>query len=81
MGDHVRDGRVTFGRFLHSRSGADSDELIPVRDVDEGRQLLEDLVYPHQVRVVESRLFGQFTRLTFRFPPIRDDDESESFDD
>lgn len=81
MGDHVRDGRVTFGRFLHSRSGVNSDELIPVRDVYEGRQLLEDLVYPHQVRVVQSRLFGQFTRLTFRFPPIRNDDESESFDD
>ena len=81
MGDHVRDGRVTFGRFLHSRSDADPDELIPVRDISEGRQLLEDLVYPHHVRVMQSRLFGQFTRLTFRFPPIRDDDESKSFDD
>jgi hypothetical protein len=81
MGNHIRDGRVSFGRFLHSRSANDPDELIPVRDIDEGRQVLEDLVYPHHVRVVQSRLFGEFTRVTFRFPPIRDDDECESFDE
>jgi hypothetical protein len=80
MGDHIRDGRVSFGRFLRSRSGCDPDELIPVRDVEEGRQVLEDLVYPHQVRVVQSRLFGQFTRLTFRFQPIQDEDDLDLFD-
>jgi hypothetical protein len=81
MGDHVRDGRVTFGRFLRSRSSYDPDELIPIRDVAEGREILEELVFPHRVRIVQSRLFGQFTRINYRFFPIRDDEEFESEDD
>ena len=78
MGDHVRDGRVTFGRFIHSRTSDESDISIPVEGVTDGRAHLEELIHPHRPRVVESRLFGQFARITFRFPPIRSDDDSGS---
>ena len=76
MGDHVRDGRVTFGRFIHSRTSDESDISIPVEGVTDGRAHLEELIHPHRPRVVESRLFGQFARISFRFPPIRSDDDS-----
>lgn len=76
MGDHVRDGRVTFGRFIHSRTSDESDISIPVEGVTDGRAQLEELIHPHRPRVVESRLFGQFARISFRFPPIRSDDDS-----
>jgi hypothetical protein len=74
MGDHVSDGRVTFGRFIHSRSSDESDISIPVEGVTDGRMQLEELIHPHRPRVVESRLFGQFARITFRFPPLRLDE-------
>jgi|688.fasta_scaffold262446_3 hypothetical protein len=76
MGDHVSDGRVTFGRFIHSRSSDESDVSIPVEGITDGRMQLEELIHPHRPRVVESRLFGQFARITFRFPPIQSDDDS-----
>jgi hypothetical protein len=81
MGDHVSDGRVTFGRFIHSRSTDESDVSIPVEGVSDGRVQLEELIHPHRPRVVESRLFGQFARITFRFPPLRSDDDGELEDE
>ena len=77
MGRHIRDERVTYGRFIHSRSSDDSDEIILIDNVADARIRLEELIHPHQARVVESGQFDGFTRFTYRFPPIRPEDGSE----
>jgi len=77
MARHIRDERVTFGRFIHSRSSDDSDEIILIDNVADARIRLEELIHPHQARVVESGQFDGFIRFTYRFPPIRPEDGSE----
>lgn len=73
MSEHVRDQRVTFGRFIRSRSGSDDLDL-PVDGVAEARELLEDLVYPHAVRVTHSQPFGAHPNVAFRFSPQRNEE-------
>lgn len=75
MGTHVTGQRVTLERFLHSRSEGVDVEVIPVRDVDEGRMVLADLIHPLVPRVVRTHLFGPHTSVGFRFTPIRIEDE------
>jgi hypothetical protein len=70
MAKNIKYGRVTFARFIRSRTQHDPGELIPVDDVCDARKTLEDLIHPHIPRVVQSRLFGFFTSVSFRFPPI-----------
>ena len=70
MAKNIEYGRVTFGRFIRSRTEHEPGEIIPVDDVYDARKTLEDLIHPHIPRVVQSRLFGFFTSVSFRFTPI-----------
>lgn len=74
MADNIKHGRVTTGRFLRSRTQHEPDEDVPVDDAYEAREVLEDLIYPHVPRVVQTRLFGRHTNISFRFPPIRNEE-------
>ena len=74
MADNIKHGRVTTGRFLRSRTQHEPAEDVPVDDAYEAREVLEDLIYPHVPRVVQTRLFGRHTNISFRFPPIRNEE-------
>ena len=74
MAKNIEYGRVTFGRFIRSRTEHEPGEIIPVDDVYDARKTLEDLIHPHIPRVVQSRLFGFFTSISFRFPPIANEE-------
>ena len=74
MEKNIEYGRVTFARFIRSRTPHEPGETIPVDDVYDARKTLEDLIHPHIPRVVQSRLFGFFTSVSFRFPPISNEE-------
>jgi hypothetical protein len=74
MAKNIKHGRVTIGRFIRSRTEHEPVEEVPVDDAYEAREVLEDLIYPHVPRVVQTRLFGRHTNISFRFPPIRNEE-------
>jgi hypothetical protein len=74
MAKHIRQGRVTLARFIRSRTARGEEIQIPIKDIDEGRQVLMDEIHPHKPRLVRSNLFGAVTNIAYRFPPIRDDE-------
>lgn len=74
MARHVDHSRVTFGRFIRSRSSCIEVEDIPVEDFEHGRQVLEDLVQPACVRLERMQPFGSQPGARFRFDPIHDEE-------
>jgi hypothetical protein len=73
MAHNVDMSRVTFARFIRSRSSGIEIEDIPVDGIEHGRQVLEDLVQPTRVRLERAQPFGSQPGARFRFDPIRDD--------
>jgi len=74
---NVASERATYGRFLRSRGGRGETLTIPVDDFQDGREVLEDIVYPEVPRVVSAKPFGGHPRVSFRFPSIRRDEQQE----
>lgn len=71
MGRHVRDTRLTGHRFLRSRTERGQAIEISVSSQAEAQQVLEDLVHPHRVRVVRNDVSDTYSRITYRFDPLR----------
>jgi len=74
MAKHVRQERVTLERFIRSRTPQAEVIHIPIKDIEEGRQVLMDEIHPHKPRLVRSNLFGVAMNVAYRFPPIRNDE-------
>ena len=74
MAKNIKHGRVTIGRFIRSRTEHEPAEDIPIDDVDDAREILEERISPYTPRLVQTRLFGRHTNISFRFPPIRNEE-------
>jgi hypothetical protein len=72
MFTNVASERAIHGRFLRSRGGRGQTLDIPVNDFHEGREVLQDLIYPEIPRLRSAQPFGGHPRVTFQFPSIRD---------
>jgi hypothetical protein len=75
MGKNVEHGRTTYARFLRSRGGGGEVIRVNVRDVEDGRETLKDIIHPAIPVLVNARIFSSTPRVSFEFPPIRPDNE------
>jgi len=70
-----KNGRSTHGRLFNSRGVKLEREEIPVTDTEDARNKLRDLISPQEPRLVNAQIFGGNPRVSFRFEPVRSDDE------
>lgn len=68
---NLEGGRLTYSRFLASRGERSEPLVIPVKNFDDAKETLRDIVTPEEPRVVFSQPFGDRQRIGFRFKPRR----------
>lgn len=68
---NIEGGRKTYARFLGSRGERTEILVAPVNDFDEAREVLRDIIHPHEPVIVYSQPFGVRQRMGFKFPPQR----------